>query len=41
MIVAGQIPELSERHIGLSKDDEFTVTHPLGFSMLGEMKLNW
>ena len=33
---AGQIPELSERHFALNEDDEFTMTHPASFPMLGE-----
>lgn len=41
LLTAGEIPELSERHFALNKDDEFTVTHPIAFSMLGETKLNW
>lgn len=34
IIFTGEIPELSERHFALNKDDEFTVTHPIAFSML-------
>jgi len=27
---------LSARHFALNKDDEFTLTHPIAFSLLGE-----